>query len=366
MKILFLTSSMEGGGAERVAALLCNAWAKNGHEVILMPTFSGHGNCSYQLNSKVELKYLADLVKGKTGRIKRLWALRKFYHKACPDIIVSFLPLINVAALLSARGTGIPVIISERTYPENSKKDIGKIIYFLRGRIYKWAQNVVVQTSDVEKWVIDNCPHSNTVIIPNPVVHPLPSSNLSNPPERWLKKNRKLILGSGRLHVGKRFDCLIEAFARIAAQYPDWDLAIVGEGSERSKLEILCKKFGLTDRIFIVGFTGNVAEWYKRADIYALTSVLEGFPNTLLEAMSYGVASVAFDIKTGPSDLITSDQTGIILPNENHVAQMAETFGQLIENQNKRNQLGQNAIYVREKYAMPNILKMWDRLLNNL
>ena len=68
-RILFLVSSMQGGGAERVAALLCNAWAEAGHEVALMPTFSGRGECIYSLDSRVRLEFLADHVV--TPSIKR-------------------------------------------------------------------------------------------------------------------------------------------------------------------------------------------------------------------------------------------------------------------------------------------------------
>ena len=69
MRIVFLVSSMQAGGAQRVAALLCNAWSECGHEVTLMPTYSGRGDCLYPLQAEVKLRFLADLVEDIGGRI---------------------------------------------------------------------------------------------------------------------------------------------------------------------------------------------------------------------------------------------------------------------------------------------------------
>ncbi|PCI88901.1 MAG: glycosyl transferase [Hyphomicrobiales bacterium] len=364
MKILFLTSSMGGGGAERVAALLSNAWVEQEHEVVLMPTFSGRGNCAYKLHEKVDLKYLADLVDGSSNKLKRLWALRKYILAKKPDIIIAFLPDVNIAALLCAKGTGIPVIVSERIYPNIGIKNAGNIAGYLREKIYKWAKCVVVQTSGVEQWVLENCPGSETKVIPNPVVYPLPVSESTNLPEEVVEPKRKLILGTGRFHSQKRFDYLIKAFSKIATQHHDWDLAIVGEGELRPELEKLRRELKLENRVHLPGFTGAPANWYERADIFVLSSAYEGFPNSLLEAMSYGLASVAFDVKTGPSDLIINEKSGILLNDENNVSQLADALNNLIKDEIKRNEIATNALYVREKYAMSNILKMWDEILN--
>ena len=108
---------MQGGGAERVAALLANAWSTRGHDVTLMPTFSARGNCVYPLSPSVHLDFLSDHGRPSAGRFARLLMLRRFIMRARPDVIVSFLPHVNVAALLATLGTDVPVIACERTYP---------------------------------------------------------------------------------------------------------------------------------------------------------------------------------------------------------------------------------------------------------
>ena len=106
MRILLLTSSMSSGGAERVACTLANAWALRGDEIALMPTFSVRGECFYQLSPYVKLVYLADLVahqsKSFLNQIMRLHALRRFISTERPDVIVSFLSNVNVAAVAAS------------------------------------------------------------------------------------------------------------------------------------------------------------------------------------------------------------------------------------------------------------------------
>lgn len=364
MKILLLTSSMHGGGAERVAALLCNQWVENGHKVTLMPTFSGRGECIYPLDSEVKLEFLADVVDGELGKLKRLLTLRKYIKSCKPDVIVSFLPKVNVAALIAAWGTGIPVVVSERSFPEADSSKLDKLTQFLRRKIYKWARTVVVQTSGIGNWVEKNCIGSHHTIIPNPSIFPLPVSVPIVKLESCIPVGKKIILGTGRLHEIKRFDRLINAFDLIANEHPNWDLVILGEGPERDSLEALGEKYALSNRIHLPGFAGNLADWYYGVDIYCLTSKHEGFPNTLLEAMSHGVASIAFDILTGPNDMIEKDVNGLLLPNDDHVYRLGAALKKLIEDDELRQKIAGAATGVRDSFAMDKIMFLWNEVLN--
>src|SRR5689334_6479056 len=105
MKIILLTSSLNAGGAERVATVLCNAWAARGDTVTLIPTFSGGGTSFYEISDEVETIYLADVVRARRKTpwtyARRLAALRRLIQERDPDVVVSFLPNVNVAAILS-------------------------------------------------------------------------------------------------------------------------------------------------------------------------------------------------------------------------------------------------------------------------
>src|SRR6478735_11954498 len=104
MKICLLVSSLGNGGAERVAATLCDAWVARGDRVTLIPTFSGGGTPYYPIGDAVELIYLADVVGTRRRNVFthafRAIALRRLVAERKPDVVVSFLPNVNVAAIL--------------------------------------------------------------------------------------------------------------------------------------------------------------------------------------------------------------------------------------------------------------------------
>ena len=363
MKILFLTSSMQGGGAERVASLLSNAWVAQGHKVTLMPTFSGRGGCSYALHPSVEIDYLADHVNGARGKLRRLWALRRLIRQTRPDVVVSFLTDVNVAALLAASGSGVPVVVSERTYPPLLWPQPRLLVKILRRLTYRRAAVVVSQTGDTKAWIAGECRGANNVVIPNPLTYPVPSADPVVTPQSILADGRRCLVAVGRLDEGKRFHLLIDAFARLAPQHPDWDLAILGEGAERATLAAKIAAAGLGARVHMPGFVGNPGDWYQRASIYVMTSAYEGFPNTLLEAMAHGLPAVAFDIKTGPREIMQDGHAGVLLPDDDHVTRLVDALDALIRDGGRRMALGQIALAVRDRYSMARILGLWDDVL---
>lgn len=364
MKILFLTSSMGGGGAERVAALLSNAWSARGDTVILMPTFSGRGMCSYVLDPRVEIDYLADHVNGARGKLRRLWALRRQIRERKPDIVVSFLTNVNVAALLAGIATGVPVIVSERNYLPTQSQTLGLVLNFLWRRTYPWAAAVVSQSEDTSAWITKECPKSNNIVIGNPLHFPMSVAEPMVPPQNILTDGRKCIVVVGRFDAVKRFDLLIESFAQVAVSHQDWDLVILGDGARRAALQAQIEAAGLENRVFMPGFVGNLGDWYARSNIYAMASAVEGFPNTLLEAMAHGLPAIAFDIKTGPREIMLNGDAGILLPDDDHVRRLTDALDMLMKEDERRLALGQIASNVRERYSMPRVLELWDEVFS--
>ncbi|MEP6366876.1 MAG: glycosyltransferase, partial [Marinobacter sp.] len=177
-RLIFFVSSMQGGGAERVAALLCNHWADQGHQIMLVPTFSGRGECLYPLDERVRLVYLADRIgttrKSPLSMLRRFLAMRALVREWGADGVVSFLPHVNVAALLATRGLEVPVVVSERTYPP--ARSMSTVWFRLRRWTYPWAVAVVMQTRRGGDWLAAECPRARSAVIPNPCVYPLPVS----------------------------------------------------------------------------------------------------------------------------------------------------------------------------------------------
>jgi len=364
-KILFLVSSMGAGGAERVAASLCGYWAGQGHDVMLMPTFSGRGECLYQIDSRVRVEYLADKV-GTTRKtvltgIRRFFTLRRFMREFNPHIVVSFLPNVNIAALLAGLGTGIPIVVSERSYPPRDK--LRGVMRLLRRLCYGLAKGVVVQTQHTAGWVSGNCPGARAVVIPNPVSWPLTDGAPRLAPASYVAADRRILLAAGRLSAEKGFEDLVAAFAKLAPDYPLWDLVIVGEGPERARLESLRARFGLASRVFLPGRAGNMTEWYERADIATLTSRHEGFPNMLVEAMASGTPVVAMDCLTGPGEIVRHGRDGLLIAPESGISGLAQGLGTLMDDDELRQRLGLCATDVRQRFALAHVGNLWGNVM---
>jgi glycosyltransferase involved in cell wall biosynthesis len=363
-----LVSAMNSGGAERVAANLVNAWSARGDRVTLLVTFSGKGECFYQLADNVRLVYLADLAghmgKGIRAYWARYFALRKFLKQTRPDVVVAFLTNVNVATLLAAIGLSLKVIVAEHIYPP--MLPVGGVLNTLRRLTYPVAFRVTMLTQEGLTWLTTLIPKASGVVIPNPVTYPLPLGTPALSPATIIDSERSLLLAIGRMDMQKGFDYLLESFAAIASQYSHWDLVILGEGPEHNRLIQQVADLKMQHRVLLPGRAGNMAEWYARADLYVMSSRFEGFPNTLVEAMAHGCAAVSYDCDTGPRDIIRDGVDGLLITPVGDVPALTQALDRLMGNDAERNQMAQRATEVRERYSMPRILAQWDALFDSV
>lgn len=365
--IVIIVSAMNMGGAQRVVSILCNYWSQNGHTVTLISTFSGDKINYYKLDEDVTLEYLREsrfLSKIKVfNPLLKLIYLRRLIKSHDPDIVISFLSRVNLASALSMIGMKCPLILCERTWPPFAS--FNKVLFWAAKVLFKSVDEIVVQTDKSKTWLAKYFPRNSVKVIPNPAVYPLPMSN-EQPinPNSIILQDKKVILASGRLHKYKQFDLLIRAFSDIKNKYLNWDLVILGDGEEKETLSRMLEDFGLTDRVYLPGSVGNMEEWYKRADMFVLSSIVEGFPNVLLEAMTYGLPCVSFDCNTGPSDMIQNGINGILVnPGEKEIG-LSDAIDKIISSKELRLNLAKNSILLRDKFSVINIIQKWNNILN--
>lgn len=365
MKLLFFIHSLEGGGAQRVVVNLADHFAKLGWKVWLV-TLTNTADDAYAVGGNIERIALdlagesATPMAGLLQNLRRIRALRGILRQTRPDVAVSMMTTANILLAFAARGLPeIRTVGSERIHPPQSP--LGGLWEMLRRHSYAWLDAVVALTAKSADWIQENTRASQIVVIPNAATWPLPKYPPHLAPEVVCKPGRRIVLGVGRLDAQKGFDLLIDAFAGVAQDHPQWDLVIVGDGPQAASLRAQINQADLNERIFLPGRAGNVGDWYERADLYVLSSRYEGFPNTLVEAMAQGLPVISFDCDTGPADLVRQHVDGILVKTGD-VGGVASALQELMDEPQTREQLAARALEVRERYAMDRVAGLWGHL----
>jgi glycosyltransferase involved in cell wall biosynthesis len=369
MRLMFFVSSLGSGGAERVVSTLANDFVSYGHDV-QVTTLAPLSDDFYSLDRRVARVSLGRGMSGDSalGRffnpIRRATRLRRELKRYRPEAVIAMVDVSNILLALASIGLRkrIVSIGSERSYPPLT--EIGAHWAWLRKRTYGLLDGVVTQSEITSTWLQSQLGIGNTWVIPNPVSLPLDRREPVRDPE-LSRKGRKRVLAVGRYRVQKGFDLLIEGFASQQQFHGEWELVILGEGSERSRLEALIRDRGLEHRVTLAGVAGNVSDWYASADLFVLSSRFEGFPNVLLEAMAHGLPVIAFDCMTGPRELLEGGQHGILVPAED-VAALSSAMQTMFADASTRSDFAERAQQAARKYSVESVSAQWLELLQHL
>ncbi len=376
-KLMIFIGSLTSGGAERVAVSLSKYLSINNNYQVVLVTLDGYMSDFYTLHHTV--KRIAMDMSGATSGIgkyvknlQRVLAFRRIVKKEKPDVVLGMITRHAVISILACVLLPVKVVVSERNYPGKRKNH--SIWEMLREYTYRHADAHVVQTSKIAEWLRENTNSTNIHIIPNSISWPLGKVEPNLAPSDYVKNDENIILAVGSFKEQKGFDLLIEAAAKFLKNYPKWKLVILGgpvDEEEKQKSDYLLRqyhsmirKYHLKEQIILPGKAGNVVDWYRRSDIFVLSSRYEGFPNVLLEAMASGTACVAFDCDTGPSDLIKDGHNGILVE-ESDIGNLSVSIQRLISDADLRSELSKNALEVREIYCEKIIMKEWYQILTS-
>ncbi len=262
----------------------------------------------------------------------------------------------NVTAILACAGLGVPVIVSERNDPNHRRIGFAKAL--ARRLAYPFAARVVVQTERIARYFPRGLrPRIEVIANPAPRDPPLARPGAPGP------HGRKRIVAVGRLEPQKGFDRLIEAFALLCEDYPDWDLSIFGEGSLRPALEALAGKSGLGERFEMPGVTTRVAGELAASHLMAFPSLYEGFPNALAEGLSAGLPAIGHSGVSGVEEMIVPGETGYLADHTGGPPALAAAMGKLMRDDALRASMGCAAREHMGKWAPDHILGMWEDLL---
>ncbi len=351
MNIIFVLASLGSGGAERVVSLLANKMVERKHQVeIICLKFN---DVYYQIDSRVKVTLAMQQTK---SRLTEIFWLRNYIYKKKPDVVIPFTEGVYCFTILSLLGTHIPIIASERLDPA-AMSPTRKL---LKRLFLPFADWLVVQTQSIKDYFPKRI-QKKTSIIYNPVndsvfSHPQPS--LKGRGDVTLNR----IISVGRLYPQKNQKMMIRAVAKIADDFPDWQLVIYGEGPLRAELEFLVSSFKLQERVLLPGRTENVIEELRKSKIFCLSSDYEGMSNAMIEAICVGLPVISTKV-SGTNELIKDKETGCLVDLDNEMM-LSSAMAFLMSNETVRKEMGHQNIIKSNKFNQVSIVNEWIELIN--
>lgn len=379
------------GGIEGVCCAMANAMARRGHDVFIVYCYGRSGAPFYPLDESVKLynlmaihpekwkndslsqcvsggeKLMREILRVFDANKARDWnekakgrmireEVRQVMEEIQPDVIVS-LRFETGNYLLNAAEVTTPVVMRSYISPRVilPKAPAGEI-----AAIEKSAAAHVQLEEDI-KDMKKFCPHAHVVCIPNAVPQYDRQADLA------AEKHVYTILHAGRMNKEqKRQHLLVEAFARAAADFPNWRVELWGGGNESGvsyaeELRRQIHECGLDGRVLLKGESRHILDEYVKGDIFCFPSAYEGFPNALAEAMSAGLPPAAFRSCSGVPSLIRDGENGLLA--DDGAEALAGALRRLMENKELRVQMGQRARDSMRAYAPEIIWDQWEKLL---
>lgn len=356
MKIMLLTDSFGGGGAERVASLLINGLASDPENKVHVCVFIDTPNyridmshIQFHLLSPRQYPYFLNIL----NRMKNLILTIK---RVRPDVIYSFGPIMASYVILAVKLSGlrrnIKIIASERNDPRREPvSDVKKIV---RDYCYNQSDVIVCQTQMAIDLLKERKVNSQFVIIPNPISPNLPS---------WEGQNSKEIITAARLTEQKNLTMLIDAFNKIHHKFPEYRLTIYGEGEQRSFLQSYVMKKGLETVVCLPGFAKDIHQKMAHAYMYVSSSDYEGISNSMLEALGIGLPCICTDCPVGGARMYIENRISGILTQVGDLNGLYDSMCELIQNKELVNMISEKSREVKDVLNVQKITQKWVNLI---
>ena len=216
--------------------------------------------------------------------------------------------------------------------------------------VYNLPDKIVFQTPDAMAHYSKSI-QKRGVVIPNPVSPYLP--------QRFEGERTKEIVAMGRLAAQKNFKMMIDAFAMLVKEHPEYKLIIYGKGPQQDMLEQRIRELSLEDKVLLPGFVTDIHDKILKSAMYVSSSNYEGISNSMLESLGMGIPSVVTDCPVGGAKMfVRNDENGVLVP-VGDVDAFYEGMKKIAEDKDFAEKISKNAVKIREELDADRICKKW-------
>ena len=364
-RLFYCIPTLGSGGAERQLAHLAPALAELGYDVHIAWVYDGP-NLGYLEYTKVQLH---PMKVRRTFDPRIFFELRRLVRSIRPDVLQSWLLMMDILGGLVARREGIPWVLSERT--SGPMYTGGQVYsaprrYWLRRRLARRAAAVISNSSGGDEYWQTRLPaRVRRYVIPNSV----PFEEIDSAPEQpaGLGKTvpgQKIILHVGRFSWEKNLDVLLPALREVLRRV-DARVVMCGDGYLFETYRRKLAEWGLLDRFLLLGNISSeqIYSWMKRADVMVSGSLFEGCPNAILEATVCGCPLVVSDI-AAYRDLL--DDRSAVLADVGSEEAFASAVLDVLEHPEQARLRAETAVEVSSKLTLDRIVRQYDRVYRDL
>lgn len=347
MKILFVINTLKVGGAAKMLKYVANISTELFDEVAILNLYD-KSYTDQDISPKVNHKCYSLISVHRIWRwFKTISTIRTQVAREKPDIVCSFVGHVNVMARMATLQMPSTFISAERGDPYTQS-----LLWKLLTRwAYGCSDYCFFQLEGARDFFNDNI-RKRSYVIPNPYI----SCNEADP---YTGERNKTIVSAGRFAPEKCYDLLIDAFARIHKNNPEYRLILYGEGPMLDTYKKQVQDLNICEFVQFPGYVKSVTNAIYKDGIFVLSSLYEGIPNSLIEAMSIGIPCIATDCTPGgPRFLTGNGKRGILIP-VNDVDSLANALQLLIDKPQMAESYGKLAIEVTEILKESNIKTMW-------
>ncbi len=357
-KVCFFSGDItRSGGTERASSMVANGLAREGRYEILFLSLTEQAETPFfELDAAIRRHALEKRwIKPGAGYLKVVPKLRRFLKDEKIDVIVDIDIVLDALSIPASAGLKTKVVSWEHfNYGYEMTSRYRRLI--LKYSVKRSSYVVTLTEEDRRDYMERAGRRERIAAIYNPMQETARAASLE-------KKNRLITVGG--LVRPKGLEYLAQVAKTALAGHPDWKWLVIGEGEERPFLEDFIKKNGLEGQLVLTGRVRDVGTYLSEAKIYVMTSRREGLPMSLLEAKAYGLPSVAFNVKTGPDEIIKDGVNGYLIKPFD-IKDMAKKLDALMEDDALRERLSSHARDDIDKFRLSGILKSWNGLLEQV